>query len=118
MRIHGIAALLLTLLFAGCAKESYLRDQETGGMGDGYLGKAPASMQPELTESRFAEDQKVISNEDIQRVLAAKITLPDKAKLAVVRAGRLPHWFGWSEDFTRMNREIDRQFLEKIGGAA
>ena len=29
-------------------------------------------------------------------------------------AGRLPYWFGWAEDFTRLNRQIDQDFLDKV----
>jgi hypothetical protein len=71
-----------------------------------------------LTESLFKEDQKVISNEDIARILNSPIQINLHAKVAIVRAGRLPHWFGWSEDFTRMNRQIDEQLMTKLKSAS
>jgi hypothetical protein len=103
-------AMVLTLLLIGCAQAPMRQ-----GFAD--AGQAPAAAAPEdtqLSESLFKEDQKVISNEDVQRILSAKIALPEDGKMAVVRAGRLPYWFGWAEDFTRLNRQIDQQFLDKV----
>jgi hypothetical protein len=105
----------LALLLVGCA-------QAPRGQGFAAVGEAPAATAaPEdakLSESLFKEDEKVISNEDVQRILSAKIALPEHGKMAVVRAGRLPYWFGWAEDFTRLNRQIDQQFLDKVQGSS
>jgi hypothetical protein len=115
MRTMSMVVLMAfsgVLVLAGCttAGRGYIAPGEAAGY---ELERTPAAP-AELSESLFAEDQKVISNEDIQRILTAKITLPRDGKLAVIRAGRLPYWFGWSEDFTRLNRETDRQVLEKL----
>ena len=64
--------------------------------------------------SLFREDQAVISNESIEQVLNAKITLPENAKLAAVRFGQMPYWWGWSEDFVRTNQQIDDDFLGRL----
>jgi hypothetical protein len=77
----------------------------------------PAADAP-LAESLFKEDQAVLSNEDLQKILAARVVVPDKAKLAVVRFGRLPYWWGWSEDFVRVNDQIDADFLGKLRTSA
>ena len=70
-----------------------------------------------LAESLFKEDQAVLSNEELERILAATVVLPERAKLAVVRFGRLPYWWGWSEDFVRLNEEIDSNFLGTLRGS-
>jgi hypothetical protein len=71
-----------------------------------------------LAESLFKEDQAVLSNEELQKILAARVVVPDKAKLSVVRFGRLPYWWGWSEDFVRVNDQIDADFLGKLRTSA
>ena len=67
-----------------------------------------------MAESLFKEDQAVLSNDELQKILAARVVLPEKSKLAVVRFGRLPYWWGWSEDFVRVNERIDADFLGKL----
>jgi hypothetical protein len=111
LSISTAALLLLILVSGGCG------NQPLGGVtprdtGEGLL--APAAEDARLNESLFKDDQAVISNEDVQRILAARIAMPQHGKMAVVRAGRLPYWFGWAEDFTRLNRQIDQQFLDKV----
>src|SRR5258708_1095112 len=64
-----------------------------------------------LKESLFKDDQKVISNDDMAKILDAKVVLPAHGKIAVIRFGQLPYWWGWSEDFVRMNQKIDADFL-------
>lgn len=64
-----------------------------------------------LNESLFKEDQAVLGNEELKTILASPVVLPQRAKLAVVRFGRMPYWWGWSEEFVRANEQIDTQFL-------
>jgi hypothetical protein len=71
-------------------------------------GKAP------LQESLFKEDQAVVSNQEMAEILSARLELPKNAKLAVVRFGQMPYWWGWSEDFVRVNRQIDDDFLGRL----
>jgi hypothetical protein len=70
--------------------------------------------QAPLAESLFKEDQAVMSNQDLNAVLNARIELPRDAKLAVVRFGQMPYWWGWSEDVVRLNRNADDQLLEQL----
>ena len=103
-------------LLSGCAAHA-VSDTDSANRDELASPAAQAAAPEELSGSLFKEDQKVISNEDIQKILAAKITLPQHGKLAVIRAGVLPRWFGWSEDFTRLSRESETQFLDKIRSA-
>ena len=73
---------------------------------------------PPLTESLFKEDQALLGNEDLKTILNSPVVLPADAKLAVVRFGRMPHWWGWSEEFVRMNEQIDSSFLAKLDTSA
>src|SRR6266542_5766233 len=103
--------LMLSILVCsimGCAASQQSFGPSTG-YGSVYAETAPA--QAKLEDSLFKEDQAVISNEDMHRILTAKVPLPTNAKLAVVRFGQLPYWWGWSEDFVRVNKQIDSDFL-------
>jgi hypothetical protein len=64
-----------------------------------------------LADSLFKEDQAVLGNEELKTILASPVVLPQRAKMAVVRFGRMPYWWGWSEEFVRTNEQIDSQFL-------
>lgn len=116
MRLTSTLATLATLavtclVCAGCANrmdpsELTVADSHAAlAMRERYDRDAP------LAESLFKEDQAVLSNEDLHKILSAKVVLPDRSKLAVVRFGRLPYWWGWSEDFVRVNEQIDDTFL-------
>src|SRR3989442_965767 len=91
-------------LCAGCAARSPMAASGLALSDDSLLREefATAARAP-AAESLFKEDQVVLSNEELQKILAARVVLPDKSKLAVVRFGRLPYWWGWSEDFVRVN---------------
>ncbi|MBA3273517.1 MAG: hypothetical protein H0T11_06545 [Chthoniobacterales bacterium] len=102
-----VIALLALLLLGGCTAQAV-----------GTGASVPASYAPRaevlLQDSLFKEDTAVISNEDMARVLDSEIQLPERGKLAVVRFGSMPYWWGWSEDFVRMNQEIDKSFLDRL----
>ncbi len=106
-----LIALVLVLLLAGCAAEV---NRNVSADVDS-LAVAKTEDQS-LKESLFKDDQKVISNEDMEKILSAKVVLPQQGKLAVIRFGQLPYWWGWSEDFVRMNEKIDGEFLGKLRG--
>ncbi len=69
---------------------------------------------PALSDSLFKDDQAVMGNEELQTVLNSRVELPSDAKLVAVRFGQLPYWWGWSEDFVRVNEQIDADFLGKL----
>ena len=119
--MRGILPLIgCALAAAGCARPAnrMMSDpSELRSMEMGYAARAAAPDAP-MAESLFKEDQAVLSNEDLQKILAARVVMPEKAKLAVVRFGRLPYWWGWSEDFVRVNDQIDAAFLGKLRTSA
>jgi hypothetical protein len=54
----------------------------------------------------------------MKTILNSPVVLPGDAKLAVVRFGRMPYWWGWSEEFVRTNEQIDTAFLGRLGDSA
>jgi hypothetical protein len=114
-----ISMLGCALVVAGCGRPRnamMVDPSELRSMEDGFA--RVAAPDAPLAESLFKEDQAVLSNEDLQKILAARVVVPDKAKLAVVRFGRLPYWWGWSEEFVRVNDQIDADFLGKLRTSA
>ncbi len=107
--IRGLIAVAFCALVLGCAATGYIDKDETGSVSAADV--APAQT---LQESLFKEDTKVISNEDFAKILAANVRIPDNSHLAVVRFGQLPYWWGWSENFVRMNQQIDDDFLNRL----
>ena len=114
MKPISIAAIFLALMAAGCATSADIAQVSPQ---TSTLMQSPAAEQP-IQQSLFKEDQAVISNDDMAKILSSKLTLPDHAKLAVVRFGQLPYWWGWSEEFTRVNKQIDADFLGRLASSS
>ena len=106
--------ILAALVGAGCAGPRVNAMRMPAAEDDLLRERLHADAASPAAESLFKEDQAVLSNEDLQKILAARVVVPDKAKLAVVRFGRLPYWWGWSEDFVRLNEQIDADFLGRL----
>ena len=115
MRINAVFVCVCVAFFVGgCAMEGGVAPGVADSRAEASMvEQTPAAPQP-LAESLFKEDQAVISNQAMAEILSAKITLPKDAKLAVVRFGQMPYWWGWSEDFVRVNRQIDDDFLGRL----
>ena len=109
---HGLRRLVVVTTFAafsaGCARSYPAADAYGPAAGDVARAREERST---LTESLFKEDQALLGNDELKTILGSPVVLPDRAKLAVVRFGRMPYWWGWSEDFVRTNEEIDANFL-------
>jgi len=104
------------LFTAGCSR-AYPHGPAAAEGSDGSLYEVARAGSATLSDSLFKEDQAVMPNEELQKVLNSKVDFPSRAKLIVVRFGRLPRWWGWSEDFVRVNEEIDSDFLGKLRSA-
>ena len=104
--------LALISCAAGCAGSQHF-DVAPGFAGGGLARweRGP------LAESLFKEDQALLSNDDLKTILGSPVVLPERAKLAVVRFGRMPYWWGWSEEFMRANEAIDSEFLGTLRNA-
>jgi hypothetical protein len=65
--------------------------------------------------SLFPGDQVVLTDQQIDRIFATRIAVPDSAKLCVVRYGGWPMMF-WSEEFARLDQQSLEEFLAKLRG--
>jgi hypothetical protein len=114
MRI-GIALVLLVTAYAsctGCTASAGASMMDTEGVN--YLPQAASNNSASLAGSLFKEDQAVLSNEDIAKILGSKVELPNKGKLAMMRFGRWGFWTGWSEEFARLDQEIRDEFARQL----
>src|SRR5207244_2020080 len=62
-----------------------------------------------LQESLFKGDQEVLSNDDIQRILTARITLTDRHRLAVLGLGTR---FTYSQALADLDAQNSQRFLQ------
>jgi hypothetical protein len=67
-----------------------------------------------LQESLFKGDQAVLSNQDIDRILAARITLEDRRRLAVLRLNSRNTWF---QDIADLETQNSERLLKALGSA-
>ena len=67
-----------------------------------------------LNESLFPGDQAVMSNEAIAEILDRPAYIPAQARVAVLRFGEMPRWWGWSDEFLRLGQDIDSDFLGRL----
>lgn len=67
-----------------------------------------------LQESLFKGDQAVLSNQDIDRILSARITLADRHRLAVLRLDSRNIWFQEIADLEAQNSERFLKMLSAV----
>jgi len=91
------------LLVGGCASPEYVSSRE-------YQGR------PTLGGSLFAEDQMVIADETIGRILGSKVALPEKVRIAVMRFEGPNRWAWWSEELSRLDAESVDALMGKLRG--
>jgi hypothetical protein len=106
----SFVAVAVCVVLLGCAETAPIVSGSAAYIAPDEIGRAS----PTLAESLFKEDTKVISNEDFAKILSADVRVPANSHLAVVRFGQLPYWWGWSENFVRMNQQIDDDFLNRL----
>jgi len=68
-----------------------------------------------LQESLFKGDQAVLSNQDIDRILTARITLADRHRLAVLCLNSRSRWY---EDVADIETQNSEQFLKALRSAS
>ena len=77
------------------------------------LSPEPASSQPErLQESLFKGDQAVLSNEEIERILAGRVDISDRTRLAVLSLSPRNYWSQAIADAETENSERLLQALK------
>jgi hypothetical protein len=106
------------ILICGCAvKPAAYEANALAGEDSSYDLSARTERAPDVTASLFKDDQAVMSADEVATALNAAISVRPGAKLAVVRFGSMPYWWGWSEDFVRLNEKIDSDFLGRLSQA-
>src|SRR5688572_28435711 len=100
---------------AGCAMEAgYMAPPGVGVSMDASRSAAAG----ELTESLFQGDQAVLSNQDIDKILSAKVRSPADARVAVIRLGQRYPWpWWWSEDLAQLDQQTMSGLMEKLRGS-
>jgi len=96
---------LLTLL-AGCGGVA------TQPRPSDYYTSLP---EPEETDSvsLFASDTAILSDQDINRILAHRYTPQPQNRIAIIAAGQ-PYWRGWSDELARTGTEVQSELVTKL----
>ncbi|MCC6487835.1 MAG: hypothetical protein IT364_10080, partial [Candidatus Hydrogenedentes bacterium] len=97
----------MVILSAGCM--TYSKAVEPGADRVGFSWGSDSNQE---TGSLFASDQAVLSNEDIARILSSPVTLPEKARLAVMQLGQNTRY--WSESSPVLGQQTTASFLEAL----
>lgn len=69
------------------------------------------------TVSLFSSDAGVLSDAEIQRILAYEYNPPTLSRVALLPAG-WTRWGAWSEELTLVTREIDEATIRKLRGSS
>ena len=103
--------LWVLVLATGCAKKMAAPPPPPAPDDyQGIVGRETGRLQ----ESLFKGDQAVLSNEDIERILTANITLADRHRLAVLGLNSGATWYQEVADLQSKNSE---RFLQALGSA-
>jgi len=105
---RGFLALLGLLALAGCAAPVSSSVYDSG---------APSSLfevgGDSETLSLFASDAALLSDADIDRILAHRFTPRPLNRIAVVALGH-NYWFGWSDELSRSGTEVQRGLVAAL----
>lgn len=99
----------LTIMIAGCG-EVYKAPSALEIKSDMYHRMYESNV---IEESPFAEDQEIISNEAIDRILSSTLMLPEKGKLSIIRFSENRRW-RWSEELTELDEKIMSEFVNTL----
>jgi hypothetical protein len=103
MRTHLILSACLTVIICGCQTPL---PQPANYEGDAMAFRQP--MEKPLQGSLFSSDQAVLSDEAIARVLAGKVELPPRTRVAIIKFpdSRIYGRHYWSdEDFVKVQQQ-------------
>ena len=115
MRIlFALLAMISLALLSGCASAGAL---DPTAMAESEYTLGPTSDAPgsigKTADSLFKSDQAVLSNQDIEKILSAKVYAPAKARIAVVRIGGKYPWgrTWWSESVAQVEQQGSDRML-------
>ncbi|MBN1345317.1 MAG: hypothetical protein JXQ73_21675 [Phycisphaerae bacterium] len=66
------------------------------------------------TESLFPGDEAAMEGASIERILNVKVTVPKPARLAILHFGQRGPWRWWSEEFARMDDDLQKGLLDGL----
>ncbi len=100
-----IFALIIGLTTLSCAGHS---------TNPAYMSSPQYQQREVVSESLFESDKNVLSNEDIEKILNARIVLPEKGRIAILRFGHYDRWNYAGAELADMNRSIEKNFIGKL----
>ncbi len=78
-----------------------------------YYDNLPA-VKVDAAESLFKGDASVVSDADIQKILAHKYEFPTHIRIAVLPLGQRAWWSSWSDEFAGLNANMEAAFTKAL----
>lgn len=103
--IRLLAVLLFCILVAGCAAPA-----STVSRPDAYYASQPAH---DSGSSLFSGDEAVLSDNEIERILAFDYAPPTMSRIALMPFGR-EVWSEWSEELSVATDQMERDVIERL----
>jgi len=79
-----------------------------------YMNSPEYQSRPAATESLFASDEAVLRGTTIEQILNSKVVIPKQARLAVLQHGQRPNWQWWSDEFARLDQDLQGDFMRVL----
>jgi len=80
---------------------------------DNYYNSAE-SRDTASEKSLFSTDNKLMSDEDIKRILNYRVKLPKQSRIGVLRLSTNNYWRFYSNDFVQLTDDISKNFIDKL----
>lgn len=75
-----VTIIFCVVIYSGCSTYKQISTSPD------YMASEEYQSRKEIKESLFKEDQEVMSNEEIEKILSVRVKLPDKSRIVVYRA--------------------------------
>lgn len=98
-------ACLLVFAASGCTSR---------GTAPSFLASDSYQGRPAADSSLFAGLEGGLGGVDIERILSARVVIPDKSRLAIMRFGQRGPWLWWSEEFSLLDQNIEKDFIKEL----
>lgn len=111
MKKYIILLLSLSVLFAtGCSTTV------TKSRPDSYYQELSMDVNSSDSGSLFSSDDAILSDEDVERILAYRFTPQTLNRICILPLGQM-YWNGWSDDLDRAGEAVQDSLIEKLRSA-
>lgn len=100
---------VVMLLATGCAKQAMVTQSRPDSYYKGLAMEADVS----ASESLFASDNEILSDEDVKKILAFKFKPQALNRISILPIGQI-YWHGWSDELDKAGEAVQNALIEKL----